>query len=332
MSVHKVGLIGVGKLGEYHCNALSQLKEAELTGIYDIETNRKNTVADKYNCQTFDSVEELINASEIIGIIVPTTYHLETAKQALEAGKPVFVEKPIASTIADAEAMVALAAKQNVPLQTGHIERFNPAIRALNDFDLQPRFIESHRLAPFDPRGTDVAVILDLMIHDIDIILSLVNSKVEQMHANGVAIISDEIDIANVRIQFQNGCVANVTASRISQRKMRKMRLFQRDSYISIDFLQRLTEIFRIVDEKNKVPSTMSLGLIDQGKHKRHIIYNQPQPPEEDAMQAEWKSFFQTIETGSIPVVSGQDGLDALKIATEITEIIEKQKYKDTLV
>ena len=326
MSVFKVGLIGVGKLGEYHSNALSQLKEAELTGIYDIDTNRKKQVADKYNCQAFDSVEELIKMSEIIGIIVPTTRHLETAKQALEAGKPVFVEKPIASSIAEAEEMVALAAKQNVPLQTGHIERFNPAIRALNSFNLQPRFIEWHRLAPFDPRGTDVAVILDLMIHDIDIILSLVKSKVAEMHANGVAIVSDEIDIANVRIQFENGCVANVTASRISQRKMRKMRLFQKDSYISIDFLQRLTEIFQIVDENNNTPNTMNLGQIEKGKHKRKIIYNQPQPPEDDAMQAEWKSFFHAIETGTTPVVSGQDGLEALKIATEITEIIKKQK------
>jgi len=326
MSVHKVGLIGVGKLGDYHCNALSRLNEAELTGIYDIETIRKNEIAEKYNCQAFDTIEELVKASEIIGIIVPTTRHLETAKQALAAGKPVFVEKPIASSIAEAEEMVSLAAKHNVPLQTGHIERFNPAIRALNDFPLHPLFIESHRLAPFDPRGTDVAVILDLMIHDIDIILSLVKSKVADMHANGVAIVSDEIDIANARIEFENGCVANVTASRISQRKMRKMRLFQKDSYVSIDFLQRLTEIFQIVNENNNVPNTMSLGQIEKGKHKRNIIYNQPQPPEDDAMQAEWKSFLHAIETATTPVVSGQDGLEALKIATEITEIIKKQK------
>ncbi|MBN2413291.1 Gfo/Idh/MocA family oxidoreductase [candidate division KSB1 bacterium] len=326
MPVFKVGLIGVGKLGEYHCNALSQLKDAELTGIYDIESDRKKQVADKYNCRAFESVEELIKTSEIIGIIVPTTRHLETAKQALAAGKPVFVEKPIASSIAEAEEMVSLAAERNVPLQTGHIERFNPAIRALNNFDLHPMFIESHRLAPFDPRGTDVAVILDLMIHDIDIILSLVKSKVAEIHANGVAIVSGEIDIANARIQFENGCVANVTASRISQRKMRKMRLFQKDSYISIDFLQRLTELFQIVDESNFVPNTMSLGQIEKGKHKRNIIYTQPQPPDEDAMQAEWKSFFHAIETGGTPVVSGQDGLEALKIATEITEIIKNQK------
>jgi len=325
MSAYKVGIIGIGKLGEYHCNALSRLPEAELVGVYDIDSERKKLVAEKYNCAAFASAGELIEAVEVVGVIVPTTQHLETALLAIEAGRPVFVEKPIAVTLAEAEEMVTLARQKNVPLQTGHIERFNPAIRALNGYELNPRFIESHRLAPFDPRGTDVAVILDLMIHDIDIILSLVKSPVTDIHANGVAVVSDEVDIANARIQFGNGCVANVTASRISQRKMRKMRLFQRDSYISIDFLQRLTELFQIVDENDKAESTMSLGMIDKGKNKKHIIYNQPKPPEDDAMQAEWKSFFRSIATNTRPVVSGEDGYEALKIAIQITEIIKQQ-------
>ncbi len=325
MSAYKVGIIGIGKLGEYHCNALTRLPEAELVGVYDIDSERKKLVAEKYNCTAFASAYELINAAEVVGVIVPTTQHLETALLAINAGRPVFVEKPIAVSLTEAEEMVTLAQQKNVPLQTGHIERFNPAIRALNGFDINPHFIESHRLAPFDPRGTDVAVILDLMIHDIDIILSLVKSPVADIRANGVAVVSDEVDIANARIEFKNGCVANVTASRISQRKMRKMRLFQRDSYISIDFLQRLTELFQIVDENDKAESTMSLGMIDKGKNKKHIIYNQPKPPEDDAMQAEWKSFFHAIATNSRPVVSGEDGYEALKIAIQITEIIKTQ-------
>ncbi len=326
MTAIKTGLIGVGKLGEFHCNSLTKLDQANLVGIFDTDKERTAEIAQKYGCKAFDSADDLLNAVDAVGIIVPTTYHHQYTLQALNAGKPVFVEKPIAVTIPEAEEMTALAAEKNLALQTGHIERFNPAIRAMDDHPFNPLFIESHRLAPFNPRGTDVAVILDLMIHDIDILLSLVKSDVKHIHANGVAVVSDEVDIANARIEFENGCVANVTASRISQRKMRKMRLFQRDSYVSIDFLQRLTEVFEIVDEENDKPVTMNLGEIEQGKHKRKIIYNQPKPPEQDAMQAEWLSFFNAIQTGTEPVVSGKDGLKALKIATQITDIIKNQK------
>lgn len=329
MSKTKVGIAGVGKLGEYHCRTLASIPEVELTGVYDTNAARTSEMADKYHCRAFRNFQELLQHVDAIGIVVPTVQHYSVAKTAVQAGVPVFVEKPITSTVAEAEELVDLAAKKNVLLQVGHIERFNPAIRALDGLDVKPMFIESHRLAPFDPRGTDVAVVLDLMIHDIDIILSLVDSQVERIDANGVAVVSDEADIANARLQFRNGCVANVTASRISQRKMRKMRLFQKDSYISIDFLQKLTELFRLVDEQADMPSTIILGQIEKGKKKRHIIYDQPVTPEEDAMEAEWRSFLRCLHGGEKPVVSGEDGLKALTVAAEITKIIDSQKIPE---
>ncbi|RQW00220.1 gfo/Idh/MocA family oxidoreductase [candidate division KSB1 bacterium] len=323
MTRHKVGIIGVGKLGTFHCNALSQMENVELVGVFDINEQQRQVVAEKFKCVAFLSAEELIAAADIVGVIVPTTFHVRVVRDVLLAGKPVFVEKPIAGTIVEAEEIVELAARQNIPVQVGHIERFNPAIRALDSFGLQPLFIESHRLAPFDPRGTDVAVVLDLMIHDIDIVLSLVKSPVAAIHANGVAIVSDEADIANARIEFENGCVANVTASRISQRKMRKMRLFQQDAYISIDFLLRLTELFRLVDHAEQNSMAINLGQIDKGKYKRNIIYEKLPTPEQDAMQAEWKSFIHAIETNTRPIVNAKDGLHALKVAMQIREKIQ---------
>jgi predicted dehydrogenase len=322
MSRVKIGLIGVGKLGGYHSKALSLLPDVELVGVYDLDPDRTKEVAVNADCKAFESEDALLDAVDAVGIIVPTTFHLETARRALERGKPVFVEKPISSTVSEAEELVTLAQKLNLPLQVGHIERFNPAIRALNGHSIRPMFVESHRLAPFDPRGTDVAVVLDLMIHDIDIILSLVDSKVVKIDANGVAVVSDQLDIANARIQFENGCVANVTASRISQKKMRKMRLFQRDSYVSVDFLQRSTELFKLVDSSDSA-STVVLGHIEKGTTSRQIVYDRPVPPEDDAMQAEWKNFVHSVRTGTDPLVSGKDGLRALKVATEITRIIE---------
>ena len=215
----------------------------------------------------------MLDAVDAVAVVVPTTEHYEIALQALKAGKSVFLEKPITNTVSEATKLVEYAKQKNLILQIGHIERFNPAIRSLDDITLAPMFIESHRLAPFDPRGTDVAVVLDLMIHDIDIILSLVNSELARIDAKGVAVVSDEADIANARIQFKNGCVANITASRISQKKMRKMRIFQKDSYISIDFLQRLTEVFKITDSDSTLPNTVILGQIEKAKKKKHILY-----------------------------------------------------------
>ncbi len=324
MTRYKVGIIGVGKLGAFHCNAITQLDNAELVGIFDVDKAREKEMAEKFHCTPFAAEADLFDAVDVVGVIVPTSAHLEVVKKALVAGKPVFVEKPIAATVAEAKEIVSLAQARNLPVQVGHIERFNPAIRALNAFELAPMFIESHRLAPFDPRGTDVAVVLDLMIHDIDIILNLVKSPVKSIHANGVAIVSDEVDIANARIEFDNGCVANVTASRISQRKMRKMRLFQKDAYVSIDFLLRLTELFRLSDESRESNVAINLGQIDKGKYRRNILYEKPPVPEGDAMQTEWQSFFHAIETGEPPIISALDGLRALEVALQIRSRINE--------
>ncbi|HNW59290.1 MAG TPA: Gfo/Idh/MocA family oxidoreductase [bacterium] len=322
MNKIRMGIAGVGKLGTFHCNTLSQMPEADLVGLYDLDPERARESAERFRCKTFSSYAEMLEQVDAVGIAVPTTLHHSYTLPALAAGKAVFVEKPIAASIDEAAAMAALAAEKQAILQVGHIERFNPAIRALEHLLPDPRFIESHRLAPFDPRGTDVAVVLDLMIHDIDIILSLVPSEVSRIDASGVAVVSEEVDIANARLQFANGCVANVTASRISQRKMRKMRLFQRDAYISIDFLQRLSEVFRIVAPEEGLPSTVVLGQIDKGSRKRHIIYEQPQPPEGDAMRAEWQAFLAAVRDHTRPIVNGEDGLKALQVAEEITRII----------
>lgn len=326
MAHFKIGIAGVGKLGTFHCNTLSQIADVQLAGVYDVDSGRAAEAANRFHCQAFSDYGQLLRAVDAVGIAVPTTLHRDFTVLAIQSGKAVFVEKPIAASIAEAEEMVALGLARAVPIQVGHIERFNPAIRALEHLLPNPMFIESHRLAPFDPRGTDVAVVLDLMIHDIDIILSLVQSEVQRIDASGVAVVSEEVDIANARLQFMNGCVANVTASRISQRKMRKMRLFQRDSYVSIDFLQRLSEVFRIIDPEEGQESTVVLGQIDKGTRKRHIIYEQPKPPEGDAMRAEWQAFIDAVRNNTRPIVNGEDGLKALRVAEEITAIISKNQ------
>lgn len=324
MNRYKIGIIGVGKLGAYHCNVINRLEQVTFSGVFDSDKDRKKEIASKYNCIAYDTVENLIENVDIVGVIVPTQYHYEVVKKVIASGKPVFVEKPLTSTIEQAQEIVNFVSANKVAAQVGHIERYNPAIRALENYNLTPMFIESHRLSPFDPRGTDVAVILDLMIHDIDIILSIVKSKIKDVYANGVAIVSDEVDIANARLQFENGCVANVTASRISQKKMRKMRLFQKDAYISIDFLLRLTEVFRLGEKDEKPLNAVNLGHIDKGKHKRNIIYEKPIIPEEDAMTQEWIDFLNAIENNKKPTVSVEDGLEALKVALLIREKIEK--------
>lgn len=325
----KVGVVGVGKLGSLHCNALRFVEEAELVGVFDTNAEVAQDVAQKYHVNAFASMDELLESVQAVIIVVPTVEHYAVATRVIDFAKPVFVEKPIAATVAEARELVDRARQKGLIFQVGHIERFNPAIRALHGMELQPMFIESHRLAPFDPRGTDVAVILDLMIHDIDIILSLVKSKVSHIDANGVAVVSDEADIANARLRFENGCVANVTASRISQRKMRKMRLFQRDMYVSIDFLLRMSEVFRLVDSDSSSQggpeeSVVIIGQIEKGKRKRQIVYDQPEVPSGDAMQSELQDFLRCVAQGTQPVVSSEDGLHALEVASEITKIIRQ--------
>lgn len=324
----RVAVAGIGRLGSLHAKLYREVAGAELAGLYDADRARAAQLAGDLGVRSFPSFGEMLEACDAVNIAVPTSFHFALAEQALLAGKHVFVEKPITATVAEARRLIELAQEKKLVLQAGHIERFNAALRALGGFPLAPRFIESHRMASFDPRGTDVAVVLDLMIHDIDIILSLVKSPLAQVHANGVAVVSYEPDIANARLQFENGCVANVTASRISQKKMRKMRLFQRDAYVSIDFLLGLSEVYRLVspeEASGKFSFPLTLGKIEQGARPRHILYEKLEAPEGNALKMELESFIAAIQNGTPPPVTGEDGLRALEVATTITDMIKQQ-------
>jgi predicted dehydrogenase len=322
----KIGVIGSGHLGNFHIKLLKQIENAELTGFYDTDPERINFIENEYKIKCFGSYQKMLDAVDAVSIVTPTNLHHEHAKIALENGKHVFIEKPITETLEQAEELNTLAEKNNLKIQIGHIERFNPAILALEKYNPEPLFIESHRLDQFKPRGSEVAVVLDLMIHDIDIILSLVKSPIEKVDANGIAIVSESLDIANARLKFKNGTVANVTASRISQKKMRKMRIFQKDAYISVDFSQGLAEVFRLAHEGEEFGEmTMSLGQIEKGKVKRNIVYEQPEVKEVNALKYELELFIDAIANDKKPVVSGRDGQRALEVADMILKQIEIQ-------
>ena len=322
-----VGVIGVGHLGSLHTKMYAQISSVNLVGVYDVDSQRAVKLAAEFGIKVFSTLDELLSQVEAVSIATSTQSHYDVAMQVINRGAHLLIEKPITATIEQAKALTERAEAKGLKLQVGHIERFNPAILALEPYNITPLFIESHRLAQFNPRGSDVAVVLDLMIHDIDLILSLVKSKVMRIDANGIAVISDTPDIANARLQFENGCVANVTASRISQNKMRKMRLFQRDAYISIDFAQGLAEVFRLVDEQTpNVKSTMMLGKIDQGQHKRIIVYEQPEVHEVNALKYELERFVESVQKNIETPVNGRDGLHALEVAQEILQKIGSQK------
>ncbi len=327
MNQLRIGIIGVGHLGVLHAKMLADLPDVRLAGVHDLNRARAEGVAAEYKIPAFADIQDLLKEVDAVTIATSTSAHFTAACRALEAGKHVFLEKPITQTPAEAEQLCRLAEQKGLTIQVGHIERFNPAILALEGYEIKPMFVESHRLAQFNPRGTDVAVVLDLMIHDIDIILSFVQAPVTHVDANGVAVVSDSVDIANARLQFENGCVANVTASRISQRKMRKMRLFQPSEYISIDFSEGVAEVFRLVGEDEpEAKGTMMLGELGSGKYKRKIVYEQPEVKEVNALRYELGLFAQAIATGKRPVVSGEDGKRALEVASIILEKIGQQK------
>ncbi|NUN70491.1 MAG: Gfo/Idh/MocA family oxidoreductase [Bacteroidetes bacterium] len=328
MAKVNVGVIGTGHLGSLHAKMYAEISDAAFIGVYDTDAEKRKSVAAKYGVTAFGSIAELLAAVDAVSIATVTTTHHAVAMEALRAGKHVLIEKPITSTLTEADELIALAKQQGVLIQVGHIERFNPAIISLESYQLKPMFIESHRLAQFNPRGTDVAVVLDLMIHDIDIILSLVNSPVKQIDANGVAVVSDTPDIANARLQFENGCVANVTASRISRTKMRKMRMFQANAYIAIDFQQGSADVFRLGKEgEGSIWSTMLLGQIGEGKNKRSIIYEQPEMKKINALHYELESFVHAVQHNTRPVVNGEDGRMALEVAQQILQKIQVQRF-----
>jgi len=323
----KTGVIGTGHLGKLHIKMFKQISDCELIGIYDSDSQTAKGVSQAFNLKQFESLDDLVDAAHAVSIAVSTTAHYEVAKKCLEKGIHIFVEKPITASILEAEELVKLSADKNLNLQVGHIERFNPAIISLEKFIIEPMFIQTDRLAQFNPRGTDVAVVLDLMIHDIDIILSLIKSEVKKIDANGVAVVSNNLDIANARIEFENGAVANVTASRISQKKMRKMRIFQRDAYISMDFITGTSEVYHLLPmDQSTDQATMSLGEIGIGDKRKRLIYEHPEIKDINALKYELELFIKSILYKTNPVVSGMDGLRALKVAEIIMQKIEKSQ------
>lgn len=322
-----VGVIGVGHLGKLHAKMFTQISNCNLVGVFDLNTVQAETIADEFNAAAFTSIDELLEKVSAVSIAATTSAHYEVAKRCFEKNIHVFVEKPITATIEQGEELVKIAKEKNLKFQIGHIERFNPGLLSLESFISDPMFIQSDRLSQFNPRGTDVAVVLDLMIHDIDIILSFIKSEVKQIDANGVAVVSDHIDIANARIQFENGAVANVTASRISQKKMRKMRIFQKDHYISLDFVTGASEIYRLLPvDQPALPTSISFGEIGVGNKKKRLIYEQPEIKEVNALNYELQLFVDAVLNDKKIIVTGEDGLRALKVAEIIIQKIEQSK------
>ena len=321
----KIGVIGAGHLGKIHIRLLKEIKEFDLIGFYDTNPVNSKKITTEFGISSFSSAEELIDSSDAIDVVTPTKYHFEYAKMAIEKGKHLFVEKPITATIDEAQELVKLTENKEVKVQVGHVERFNPAFIAIQKDCNNPMFIEAHRLAEFNPRGTDVPVVHDLMIHDIDIVLSIVKSEIKSIYASGVSIISDTPDIANARIEFENGCVANLTASRISLKSMRKTRIFQKDAYISIDFLEKKAELIRMKDAKNTDDPFALIIDPGKGKTKKQIEFESPKITDNNAIKDELTSFYHAIINNTDAIVTIEDAYKALYVAQQISEQVEKQ-------
>ena len=311
----KVGVVGCGHLGKIHTKLLSQSENYELIGIYDKDNEESIRVSNEFKCISFESFDSLLDSVDVVDIVAPTPFHFNYAKQAINKNKHVFIEKPVCTTSKESEELIKLGDLKNVKIQVGHVERFNPAFTKVESEISKPMFIESHRLAKFNPRGTDVSVVLDLMIHDIDIILKTVDSKVKDILSSGVSVISETPDIANARIEFENGCVANLTASRVSLKNMRKTRFFQTGKYISVDFLNKESEIVEIDSDDNAIP-IMTLELANG--IKKNIVFNKPKIKENNAILDELNSFAESINKNKVPKVNITDGHNALDIALKI--------------
>lgn len=318
-----IGLIGCGHLGVLHIKNLIELQKTNsdynFIGIYDSNLEKSKSISDEYNLRYFDSLDLLLDSIDAVFIITPTTTHFEIAQKAISKNIHSFIEKPATESLEEAEKLLQIK-PDNLVVQIGHIERFNPAILSIEKYNIEPLFIEAHRLAQFNPRGTDVSVINDLMIHDIDIILNLVKSPVKSLEANGVGVLSKNIDIANARISFENGCVANVTASRISLKKMRKMRIFQNSAYISIDFMNNTSEVFRLTKDKIKDAISIPLNLENSDFN---ISYEKPEPLNVNAMRYEEELFLKAIIENKKPVVTLEDGINAINVASLILDKIK---------
>ena len=324
----KIGVLGVGHLGKIHLKCIQLAKETyELIGFYDPDDTNAQQAVKEYGATRFDDLNALLDAVDVVDVVTPTTTHFELASRAIRKGKHLFIEKPLTRTLEEAELLVKLSINYGVKVQVGHVERFNPALMALEGVTVNPMFIEAHRLATFNPRGTDVSVVLDLMIHDLDIILSMVPSKVKEVHASGVSVVSNTPDISNARIEFQNGCIANLTASRISMKQMRKVRLFQKDAYISLDFLDKTAQVIRLFEPgQDGLPDSGQTMELETPNGTRIIHMDMPNIEPVNAIKMELESLAESILEDVEPRVSIQDGFKALKLAYQIAEDISKRE------
>ena len=319
----KIGVLGAGHLGKIHLRLLHQSDRYELVGFYDPFKENADKVAAEFGYKSFATIDALIREVDVVDIVTPTLSHYDCAVQAIQAGKHIFLEKPIANSVTEAEHIIALSEEYGVKGQVGHVERFNPAFMAVRNKIQNPMFIETHRLAEFNPRGTDVPVVLDLMIHDIDAILSVVKSPVKEIHATGTAVISDSPDIANARLEFENGCVANITSSRISMKNMRKARFFQKDAYISVDYLDKICEVVKMKDAP-EIPGDFDLILQNAEGVRKQIYYDNPDIMANNAILDELETFADAIIHDTTPVVTLEDGTNALRVAYQIIDCFKK--------
>ena len=327
-----IGVFGAGHLGKIHLKCIKASDRFNLIGFYDVDAEVRETITKEYEVEAFSSANELMEAVEIVDIVTPTPFHFDLAMQAVNLGKHIFIEKPVTNTPEEARRLQKASTDKGIKIQVGHVERFNPAFLALKDIPLKPVFIEAHRLATFNPRGTDVSVVLDLMIHDLDLLLSIVKSPLQNIHASGVALVSNHADICNARLEFENGCVANLTASRISLKQMRKLRIFQPDAYLSLDFLEKEAQVIRLHDEEHLSPEQMAALLpLDTAKGKKYIELNSPAIEPTNAIQMELETFAQAIIEDTEPIVDIEDGMMALTVAHQIQAEMDKSAAKVVL-
>ena len=327
----KIGVVGVGHLGQHHTRIWQEIPNAELIGIYDTDKKRADEIAKKYNTQSIPNFSSFLENVDAVDIVTPTSSHFYYAYLSLNMNKHLFIEKPICSSLSDAEKLVKLATQKNLKIQVGHIERFNPAVMAVSKILLEPMFIESNRLAPFTPRGSDVPVVLDLMIHDIDIILSFIKHDVQDIKAVGIPVLTNSVDIANARIEFANGAVANVTASRISLKKLRKIRFFQADKYISLDYK---TQEIKVIPKSDIMKFMRSIIDSNENLDIDKIVRSDALPIKQiEPLKAELQSFTDAVILDKRPLVNGEDGCKALKVANKIMKEIEKklQNYNSSI-
>ena len=312
----KIGLLGTGHLGKIHLKLIKEIQSLELVGFYDQDPEVRTSVSEQFGVKAFENLEALLETCEAVDIVTPTLTHFELANKALDAGKHIFIEKPLTETLDEGKDLLKKVNDLGLIGQVGHVERFNPAFLSVSDMELNPMFIEVHRLAQYNPRGTDVSVVLDLMIHDLDVVLSMVDSDIHQISASGVAVISETPDIANARIEFENGCVANLTASRISMKNMRRMRMFQKNTYLVVDFLKKQSEVLRISDQEAE--AGMMQFELDTGKEQKYLLYELPPAPEVNSIKMELEEFAAAIQNNGKVRVPISAGFKALEVAHEI--------------